>query len=99
MYRAIIIAASITILLAACGRPNGAVLFKTVGCTKCHVLNGIGIGRIDLSHEADTRTRGWVRDQITYPKSHREDTGMPSFAFLSSSEINALADYVIKGGK
>lgn len=96
MLRAAIILSAL-FLLSSCVEPNGAYLFLHVGCTKCHVLNGVGIGRVDLSDVRNERSRGWVRDQITFPRSHRPDTGMPSFAFLSRSQINALADYVMGG--
>lgn len=94
-----LIALAIILSLTSCAKPDGAKLFDKAGCTTCHKFKGMGIGVIDLSNVSSERDRVWVREQITEPRRHRADTGMPSFAHLKSSEIDALTDFVMQGKK
>ena len=68
--------------------------FFQQNCTKCHVLRGQGIGVVDLTDVSERKSRRWIRDQIVNPRMHDEHPGMPSFAHLSLSEVEALIDYI-----
>ncbi len=79
---------------------EGQSLFQSIGCVGCHSVNGTG-GTIapDLSNEGRRgRTRDWLTNQITNPKSHNPNTGMPAFSTLSDQQLNQLVDYMLSLG-
>lgn len=78
--------------------PDGGKIFVRENCNKCHKLRGKGLGVIDLTGVVKERGRGWVKDQITRPRTHYPNPGMPSFGHLSNREVEALVDY-LEGGK
>jgi ubiquinol-cytochrome c reductase cytochrome b subunit len=76
---------------------NGAGLFKRLGCSACHSINGVG-GKVgpDLAGErAKGRTPGWLEDQFRDPRSHDPATVMPAFPQLTPEEAAALAEYLL----
>lgn len=97
-----LIAVVIVLALAAAGlaaryfltAPDGAELFGRMGCVKCHVFKGRGIGEINLTEVCRRRSATWMHDQITNARLHKEDSGMPSFGFLSDRQIDALIHYL-----
>jgi mono/diheme cytochrome c family protein len=97
---ALVIAAAISALggYLYVSAPEGGEIFVRENCVKCHKLRGRGLGVIDLSGVVEERGRAWVRDQITRPRAHEPNPGMPSFAHLSHREVEALVDY-IEGGE
>ncbi len=74
--------------------PDGKEIFIKENCNKCHSLRGEGLGVIDLTGVVKAKGRQYVRDQITRPRTHDPNPGMPSFAYLSGREVNALIDYI-----
>ncbi len=74
--------------------PHGREIFVRENCNKCHELRGKGLGVIDLTDTVEEHGRAWVKDQITRPRSHEANPGMPSFAHLSEREVKALVDYI-----
>jgi ubiquinol-cytochrome c reductase cytochrome b subunit len=95
--------ASETVLAAkpSASAQESARLFQSAGCTGCHMINGVG-GQMgpDLSDEARRgRSRQWLVDQISDPKSHFPRTVMPAFASrLSAGQIDRLVDYLMTLG-
>jgi cbb3-type cytochrome oxidase cytochrome c subunit len=92
----------IVVVLAAAGlaaryfltEPDGAELFGREGCVKCHVFKDRGMGKINLNEVCRRHSAAWMHDQITNARLHREDSGMPSFGFLSDRQIEALISYL-----
>jgi nitric oxide reductase subunit C len=74
---------------------NGEDLFKSLGCSACHMINGIG-GQVgpDLTKVGSRRNKSWIEEQIKDPQSHNPDSVMPSFKNISDKNINSLADYL-----
>ena len=73
----------------------GEALFKSLGCSACHMIGGVG-GRVgpDLTREGGRRDREWIKEQIINPKSHDPKSVMPGFARLSKQDVQALVDYI-----
>ncbi len=73
----------------------GETVFKTQGCSACHMIGGTG-GRVgpDLTKVGNIRSKEWIKEQIKDPKSHNPNSIMPSFAKLPEGDIEALADYL-----
>jgi mono/diheme cytochrome c family protein len=82
---------------AAPGVSDGALLFKTAGCSACHGIQGKGgaVGPRLAGGALRGRDRAWLTDQIRNPKSHFPDTVMPAFTALSDREVNGLIDYLL----
>ncbi|MGD8319012.1 MAG: cytochrome b N-terminal domain-containing protein [Gemmatimonadota bacterium] len=79
---------------------RGKKLFGSLGCTGCHTVGGQGssVGP-DLTNEAlRDRSRAWLIQQLKNPKSHDSTTVMPSFASLSTRQINGVVDYLMSLG-
>lgn len=75
--------------------PNGAKLFRKEGCIHCHKFKGEGGGvGPDLAGVAEDHSETWIKEQIRDPKLHNPDTRMPSFAYLSEREIEAIVKYL-----
>ncbi len=85
----------IIVFLISRKEPQGALLFKSNGCIKCHAIKGKG-GSVgpDLTYVGQRRSRSYIVEQIVNPKSHNPDTAMTSFAHLPEKDINDLADYL-----
>lgn len=76
-------------------QPAGAQVFLAQHCNTCHMIAGSG-GNLapDLTHVGSRRTRDWILDQINNPRGHKADSIMPSFAQLSETDKQELADYL-----
>ncbi len=70
------------------GRPaaqtinEGQMLFTTLGCINCHLVEQFADSRKvgpDLSHLAEKTTRGFVQNWIHFPADYRPSTLMPHF--------------------
>jgi nitric oxide reductase subunit C len=74
---------------------KGEDLFKSLGCSACHMINGVG-GQVgpDLTKVGIRRNKAWIEEQIKNPKSHNPNSIMPSFAKVSDKDIEDLADYL-----
>jgi nitric oxide reductase subunit C len=74
---------------------HGAELFRSLGCTACHTIGGIG-GHVgpDLTKVGSRRDKEWIEEQIQNPKSHNPNSLMPSFASLPEKDREDLADYL-----
>lgn len=77
------------------GAKRGEALFATLGCSTCHIINGVG-GQVgpDLTKVASRRDAAWIEQQIKDPKAHNPDSVMPGFAKLPNQEIKDLTDYL-----
>ncbi len=82
---------------AAATKPaqHGEVLFRSLGCTGCHMIKGVG-GKVgpDLTLVGSRRSRGWITQQIINPKSHFPNSPMPSFNKLSAGDVQDLGAYL-----
>lgn len=74
--------------------PDGEALFKEQGCVRCHTINGVGKGPIDLSHVSQEWSAVRLRDQIRNPSVNNPDTAMPNFGHLSKKEVEALIKFL-----
>lgn len=74
--------------------PDGEALFKEQGCVRCHTINGVGRGPIDLSHVSEKWSAERIRDQIRNPRVNNPDTAMPNFGHLSKKDVNALIKFL-----
>jgi mono/diheme cytochrome c family protein len=74
--------------------PDGEALFKKQGCVRCHTINGVGRGPVDLSHVSEKWSAERIRDQIRNPRVNNPDTGMPNFGHLSGKEVDALIKFL-----
>lgn len=74
---------------------HGEELFKSLGCSACHMIGGIG-GHIgpDLTKVGSRRDKEWIAEQIKDPKSHIPDSIMPVFSALPGKDIEDLSDYL-----
>ncbi len=90
---ALIVAAAV--LLVYQPQPDGKELFHAEGCINCHSFKGEG-GEIgpDLTAVSKRRSDEWIRQQIRNSKKHNPDSRMPSFDYLSASQINAIIKYL-----
>ncbi len=82
---------------------KGKQVFQSKGCLGCHRVNGQG-GSIGPELSGSTlsgRSRNWLKDQITDPKSHFPHTVMPAFTGLSKEQLGNLVAYLtslVSGG-
>jgi nitric oxide reductase subunit C len=74
---------------------HGEELFKSLGCSACHVIGGVG-GNIgpDLTKVGSRRDSEWIEYQIKDPRSHNPNSTMPGFATLPEKDIEDLGDYL-----
>jgi nitric oxide reductase subunit C len=74
---------------------HGKELFKSLGCSACHSIGGIG-GSVgpDLNRVGSRRNKEWIMEQIKNPKSHNPDSIMPSFSSVSPKDREDIADYL-----
>jgi nitric oxide reductase subunit C len=74
---------------------QGAALFRSLGCSACHTIRGVG-GKVgpDLTDVGSRRTKGWIEQQVRNPKSHFPNSIMPSFTKLSANDMRDLGDYL-----
>jgi quinol-cytochrome oxidoreductase complex cytochrome b subunit/mono/diheme cytochrome c family protein len=75
---------------------EGATLVGSLGCTGCHRINGSG-GSVgpDLSNVSrQGRSREWLIAQIRDPKSHDQNSIMPSYPTLTQQQLDQIVDYL-----
>ncbi len=75
--------------------PEGEALFKSLGCSGCHSISGVG-GNLgpDLTKIGAKRSKERLAVQITDPKSINPASIMPAYKDLSKTDLNALVDYL-----
>jgi mono/diheme cytochrome c family protein len=76
---------------------SGAKLFYSAGCIACHSVFGKG-GSVGPELSAATlkdRDKVWLTEQIRNPKSHNQNSIMPSFTSLPDTQLNDLVDYLL----
>ena len=99
-YRILHLIPSITISaallsMASCSAKKGAALFEQEGRSNCHSFQGAGGHTApDLTAVTESRSEGWIRQQITGPSKNNPRTRMPSYPHLSSFEVRALINYL-----
>jgi ubiquinol-cytochrome c reductase cytochrome b subunit len=79
------------------GIEKGKQVFQTIGCVGCHAVYGEG-GSIGPELSGGTlrgKSRKWLKDQITDPKSHFPDTVMPAFTNLNKEQLTNLISYLM----
>lgn len=71
-------------------------VFTDTGCGKCHKLDGVGSGRMDLSHAGAKHDKAWIADHIRDAKKHNPMSKMDAFPVdkLSDKDLDTLADYL-----
>jgi ubiquinol-cytochrome c reductase cytochrome b subunit len=79
------------------GVEGGEALYRRLGCSTCHSINGAGgkIGPDLASEKAKGRSADWLMAQIRDPHSHDPESEMPSFGQLAQAETEALAEYLL----
>ncbi|MDE2028907.1 MAG: c-type cytochrome, partial [Candidatus Omnitrophica bacterium] len=76
---------------------TGEQLFKTLGCTECHTVNGKPSNKQgpDLAiARGNNRSHDWLYIQITAPQTHNPTTIMPPFSDLSDHNVELLIKYL-----
>ncbi len=76
---------------------KGKQVFQSNGCVGCHSVNGQGgsIGPELSGSILRGKSRKWLEDQITAPKSHYPETIMPAFTNLSREQVSNLVSYLM----
>ena len=76
---------------------KGKQVFQANGCSGCHKVNGQG-GSIGPELSGGTlkgKSRQWLADQVTNPKSHNPNSIMPAFTSLSKDQLGNLVSYLM----
>lgn len=75
---------------------SGQKLYQSLGCSNCHMVNGIGgTTGTDLTHVGSKRDRVWLSGHFKDPKAYVPNSVMPSYGHLSEQELNDLTDFMI----
>ncbi|MDA8340148.1 MAG: cbb3-type cytochrome c oxidase subunit II, partial [Nitrospiraceae bacterium] len=75
---------------------SGQRLYQSLGCSNCHMINGIGgTTGPDLTHVGSKKDRVWLFGHFKDPKAYVPNSVMPGFGHLSEQELNDLTDYMI----
>lgn len=73
---------------------GGNQLFRTKGCTMCHVVNGLGgTAGPDLSHIAKKQNEEYLKSWLADPAKMKTGTTMPN-PNLTKEEIKSIVDYL-----
>jgi cytochrome c553 len=74
---------------------RGKQIFQREKCVDCHTIKGTG-GAVgpNLTYVGNKRSREYIIQQIKDPKSHNNNTAMPSFKDLSDQDLKDLVDYL-----
>jgi len=74
----------------------GQRLYQSLGCSNCHMINGIGgTTGTDLTHVGSKRDKVWLYGHFKDPKAYVPNSVMPNFGHLSEQELNDLTDFMI----
>ena len=73
----------------------GQDLYPRLSCRGCHALQGRGgdVGPV-LDGVGSRLSRHELETQLVTPRRRQADSRMPSFAFVRSSELRALLDFL-----
>ena len=75
---------------------SGQRLYQSLGCSNCHMINGIGgTTGPDLTHVGSKKDRVWLFGHFKDPKAYVPNSVMPGFGHLSEQELNDLTDYMV----
>jgi nitric oxide reductase subunit C len=83
-------------VVSAGGTPKpGEAVFKSQGCSACHMIGGVG-GTVgpDLTKVGSRKDKEWIEEQLRNPKTHNPNSIMPSYAKLPEKDRQDLADYL-----
>ncbi|HTZ17046.1 MAG TPA: cytochrome c [Dissulfurispiraceae bacterium] len=83
------------VVAASVSAKPGADIFKSQGCSACHMIGGVG-GAVgpDLTKVGSRRDKEWIEEQLKNPKSHNPNSIMPSYAKLPEQDRKDLAEYL-----
>jgi cbb3-type cytochrome oxidase cytochrome c subunit len=74
---------------------DGAELFESKGCSRCHSFKGAGGSMApDLTAVTQRRSKEWIRRQIRNPKRNDPNSRMPEFSHLTEMEIRAIISFL-----
>ncbi len=75
----------------------GQRLYQSLGCSNCHMINGIGgTTGPDLTSVGMRRDRDWILGHFKDPKAYVPNSAMPSFGHLSEQDLNELTNYMVE---
>ena len=75
----------------------GQKLYQSLGCSNCHMINGVGgTTGPDLTTVGARRDREWILGHFKDPKAYIPNSAMPSFGHLSEKDLNDLTDYMVE---
>jgi ubiquinol-cytochrome c reductase cytochrome b subunit len=76
---------------------KGQQVFQANGCSGCHKVNGQGgsVGPELSGGTLNGKSRQWLEDQVTNPKSHDPNSIMPAFSNLSKGQLGNLVSYLM----
>lgn len=76
---------------------GGISVYQKYGCSACHMIGGVGgTSGPDLSHVATNKPDPeWHKRHLIEPASVMPDSAMPSYAHMSSDELNQIVEYLL----
>ncbi len=75
----------------------GQKLYQSLGCSNCHMINGVGgTTGPDLTAVGSRRDREWLLGHFKDPKAYVPNSAMPSYGHLSEKDLNDLTDYMVE---
>jgi mono/diheme cytochrome c family protein len=76
-------------------RASGQELYSRLACNGCHALQGQG-GKVGpaLDRVGSRLSGEELATQLSTPRCRRNDSRMPSFAFVRPFELQELVDYL-----
>jgi nitric oxide reductase subunit C len=73
----------------------GQKLYQSLGCSNCHMINGIGgTTGPDLTHVGDKRDRAWLLGHFKYPRAYVPNSAMPKVE-APDADIEKLTEYML----
>ena len=76
---------------------EGATLFTTSNCIKCHMIRGVG-GNVGPKLDYEARlghSPQWIKARVHDPASFNPKTLMPAVGYLTEKELNTLVDFIL----
>ncbi len=74
---------------------EGERLYQSLGCSACHMINGIGgTTGPDLTHIGSSRDRAWLVGHFKDPAAYVPNSAMPRVA-APDGDIEKLSDYML----